>query len=273
MTRLQYLCADRNQLHDVPELRLLKDLKTFSAREQRVNASQTGRGELSVMADADVHDVMASGNILAPLPLHTDYLNLQNLEIASCGLQTLPDDFGRQISNVRKLNLNFNAIKDLAPLLGIKCLSTLSVAGNRLSRLRKNLAVASRLSTLSTLDLRDNPLTVGFYTPTTETRLVAVGAPAQQREQDERFALPPADADADHEYAARLDEDTKLRRRVYEILLGSGCAALRTLDGLPFDCKAVLAKDDAWHRLVSLGVLRKSRKEDEGFVSGTEGSE
>lgn len=161
--------------------------------------------------------------------------------------------------NVRVLNLNLNAVRDLRPLLGIKRLGKLSLAGNRLARLRRNLAVLSQLKTLRELDLRENPFAVGFYLPAAENRVATVNANPEEAEEDrDAYVLPRGDVERDRQYLARLDEDTKLRRRVYEMLLANSCKELRTLDGMEFDRERVLVKDEIWDRLLSLRILKKS---------------
>lgn len=202
-----------------------------------------------------------------------DFLNLQRLELASSGLQSLPPNFGQLAPNIRFLNLNFNALKDLRPLLNIKRLNELLLAGNRLSRLRKNLAVLSRLVSLTKLDLRDNPLTIGFYPPTVENRIVSLKGRSSHSDEVEAFTLPASNQQTDQQFLARLDEDTRLRRRVHEMLLASSCNNLQELDGLPFNSQNVLVKDEVWERLRFLGIIRRSKPGDkacEAFESGDE---
>ena len=142
------------------------------------------------------------------------------------------------------------------------------VAANRLSRLRKNIAVLAKLSALEALDLRGNVLSLGFYASYTYNSGVIsvvggdgegeVGTMVEGFDRD--GAVMAAGKERDGRYLERLDEDTKLRRRVYEMLLASGCKRLRVLDGMVFDKEAVLVKDGVWERLVELGVLRRSEK-------------
>jgi hypothetical protein len=199
----------------------------------------------------------------------TGWTSLRHLNLASCGLQSLPDTFGLSVPNLRSLNLNFNAIKDLRPLLNIGELNALLIAGNRLSRLRKTAAVLSKLGSLETLDLRDNPFTVGFYAKPVEQRIVKTQTSLSdedeqhgqaEEEEDNAFTLPPSALLLDQTYFARLDEGTKLRRRVYEMLVASSCKQLGSLDGKVFSKGDVLVKDEIWERLVVLGVVRKSEK-------------
>ena len=97
-----------------------------------------------------------------------------------------------------------------------------------------------------------------------ETHLVAkahnIGATeAQDGGEDERrlaYLLPTANKTADELYTERLDDDTKLRRRVYELLVSNGCKKLEMLDGLTVERGRAGKKDWVWERLVELGVLK-----------------
>lgn len=68
--------------------------------------------------------------------------------------------------------------------------------------------------------------------------------------------LPPVDREADALSRQRLDQDTMLRRRVYEILIMNACShSLQILDGIIFARETVGLKDQVWERLVELGIL------------------
>src|SRR6202012_5859041 len=96
---------------------------------------------------------------------------------ANCGLANLPENFGLAAPNLRAVNLNFNALKDLRPLLNIKRLTSLFAAGNRLTRLRKTMAVLAKLMHLEVLDLRGNPFTLGFHEPPS-SNTASIGFPS-----------------------------------------------------------------------------------------------
>jgi hypothetical protein len=183
---------------------------------------------------------------------------LHFLELANAGLESLPDHFGYFIPNARVVNLNFNGLKDLRPLQGIVRLRKLTVVGNRLTRLRKTASVVAMFSSIAKVDLRDNPLTVGFYPPVTEST-VALRTIAEGGQVPEAYEACLADADEDEIYRNRLDSDTKLRRRVYEMLLANGCPRISMIDGLPVNKAFILRRDDIWSRLVEIGVLRDIR--------------
>ncbi|KAF2145747.1 uncharacterized protein K452DRAFT_305712 [Aplosporella prunicola CBS 121167] len=254
------LDLDSNCLSSISGIGGLHSLRALSARDQRI---QGPFDVSSFLANADIHELYLSSNTITTFTLPHSFLNLHCLELASCGLQTLPEKFGQLAPNVRYLNLNFNALKDLRPVLNVKKLDALLLAGNRLARLRRNLLVLAKVASLSRIDLRDNPFSVGFYPPL--SKVTAVTARSQEfddndLEGQEPNALPNAVKTKDVQYMSRLDEDTKMRRRVYELLLGHSCKGLQQLDGLEFSRKDALSKDKCWDRLVTLGVIKKSSK-------------
>ena len=115
--------------------------------------------------------------------------------------------------------------------------------------------------------MRNNPLTVGFYTPQpagskSEKQLVLSSSnPPQDDDEDEAdpteaYLLPASDREADKVARKRLDGDTKLRRRVYEMLLAANCKQLHMLDGLEVDRREIGRRDEIWERLRELGILR-----------------
>jgi hypothetical protein len=268
--RLQHLHLDSNCLTTTSGISHLKYLRTLSLGSQILEHGTLDLEPLLRAKLPELHTLLLCETHIPALSIPTGWASLRHLNLASCGLQSLPDTFGVSVPNLRSLNLNFNAIKDLRPLLNISELSTLLVAGNRLSRLRKTAAVLAKLCNLETLDLRDNPFTVGFYAKPVEQRLVKTEnalsddtdelQESGEKEEEEAFTLPPSAPLADQTYFSRLDEGTKLRRRVYEMLVASSCKSIVSLDGKVFSKRDVLVKDEIWERLVLLGVVRKSEK-------------
>ena len=122
--------------------------------------------------------------------------------------------------------------------------------------------------------MRNNPLTVGFYTPqvslgSNKDKQMVLSTPKPQQEDDdsdagediaaraaENYLLPSLDREADRMSRERLDEDTKLRRRVYEMLLAANCKELRSLDGLEVEKQEIGRRDEIWGRLGELGIVR-----------------
>ncbi|KAK7535790.1 uncharacterized protein J3D65DRAFT_626252 [Phyllosticta citribraziliensis] len=363
--------CDSNHLPSIPELNTLRHLRILSARDQQPTSPFNANAFFS---NPDLNELYLSANSIShfTLPADVSLLNLHRLELANCGLVALPERFGLLAPNVRILNLNANAMRDLRPLLNMKKLRKLEVAGNRLQRLRRNVLVLSKLgSSLKTVDMRNNPFNVGFYAqPLLASTLAAASTaalaqskvraskdngsalprlltapppasapgsftsaagggvasptfsplsfpstvtssfvshpaddsddetPTQADDADpftssQRFyasphpanlhSLPPQPAALDANYRVRLDADTALRRRVYEMLVAHACEGVKKLDGLSFDRTRVLgaasgkgggkarAEDDGvWARLIEVGVVR--RKEKGKNVAGTSAS-
>lgn len=268
MPKLKRLNIDKNSIVQIDNLDCLKQLETLSWREQTL-AHASGLSEIQYNDCYEVRSLYLSGNPLSDFAPLTPFLNLHHLELASTGLQSFPPDFGLQCPNVRILNTNYNAIHDLRPLLGIVKLEKLFFAGNRVSRLRRTAAVLDRIGKgLLEFDLRNNPLTVGFYTPQEpareENRVVPHGRNSRANEDladsdpqnTGAYLLPAVDKTADNISRERLDEATKLRRRVYEMLVINSCKTLKRLDGLEVDREMVSRRGGVWERLVDLGVLK-----------------
>ncbi|KAK3721306.1 Protein nud1 [Vermiconidia calcicola] len=266
---LQHLIADDNRLTNIDSVGKLKNLHTLSMRRQILPEG----GAISLFDwPLEARTIYLSGNTIPSLTFSTSLLSVRNLELASVGLQELPDDFGLRMPNLRSLNLNFNSLKDVRPLLNIQKLEHLSICGNRLHRLRKSVATFAKMTTLRTLDIRDNPLTQGFHTNIASTiskhTSVVRRARGQIEENDDeqaaaleqsRYGYPSANVQEDDQHRARLDEDTRLRRRVYEMLLANSCRGLEELDGLKLDRTSAAAKDSVWERLLELGIIRRSQ--------------
>ncbi|KAK5134088.1 hypothetical protein LTR08_006978 [Meristemomyces frigidus] len=266
LPNLRKLDLDDNGLASVDGIANLGDLDILSVRRQ---ALPDGFRISLFDQPIEARRIRLSGNTLPTLRLPHNFLNLQHLELASAGLQELPADFGLRMPNLKNLNLNFNSLRDIRPLLNIQNLQHLSMCGNRLDRLRKSVATLAKLATLKSLDLRDNPVTHGFYPPALAVVQRSIVRTADQALSDEdepvetveqaKHILPFGSAEHDRQHLDRLDEATKLRRRVYELLLAHSCVFLRDLDGLPFEKASTNVKDRTWERLVELGVVRKSR--------------
>lgn len=281
MPNLQVLNIDRNSICSIEGVKNLKRLVTLSWREQSLDLD-SGFTEVRYQDCQNIHKLYLSGNILPSFTPALPFLNLCNLELAATGLKTLAPDFGQKLPNLRILNLNYNAVCDLRPLLGIVKLQRLFLAGNRISRLRQTSLVLQRLSNeLEEVDLRQNPLTTGFYTPQeptssskpqTQIALKSLSHPPPEPTSAENdaetqaakaYLLPPPNQSLDAHYRTRLDEDTQLRRRVYEMLIVGSCRDLRILDGMQTPRKALSKKDGVWERLLELGVLRARERERE----------
>lgn len=247
MPSLHSLHADRNLISHITGFIKTRRLDSLSLREQR-GERVLDLGFLS--AACEIRKLFFSGNYLRTFEPQVDFLNLQLLELANCGLQRLPENLGQLMPNMRTLNLNFNAISDLSPLRFIPRLKKLLVAGNRLANSTTVTELLTDFPHVTQLDLRDNPVTQGFYAP-----LQVLISTKNGGEVADPFALPVADVERDELFATRLDETTRLRRRLHQVVFSASCKRLRMLDGLPLNRHAVFARDDVFQTLINEQLL------------------
>ncbi|KAF3067837.1 Septation initiation network scaffold protein cdc11 [Trichoderma lentiforme] len=246
LSSLQTLHADRNCLSHLSGFRYVRRLDSLSLREQQGEVPL----ELDFLTTAcEIRKLFLSGNYLGTFELKADFLNLQLLELANCGLGELPDECGQMMPNLRILNLNFNALRDLSALRFIPRLKKLLVAGNRLSDTMAVTELLTDFPHLTELDLRDNPITQGFYPP-----VQMLISPDKMGSADS-FMMPDADMERDETFARRLDETTKLRRRLHEVVYVASCKRLRRLDGRAIIREKTLAKDVLLQRLIDDGLV------------------
>ncbi|KAI0014508.1 WD repeat domain-containing protein [Xylariomycetidae sp. FL0641] len=255
---LRLLHVDRNALTRVTGFSRCRRLDSLSLREQQ---SGTPLDVSFLDAAYEVRKLFLSGNVLlegfAP---RVDLLNLQYLELANCGLQTLPPRLGQLTPNLRVLNLGFNALADLAPLRYIPRLKKLLVPGNRLADAARLARTLADFPHLARLDVRDNPATLGFYPPL--QTLVRAEQLLLEAGDHDPFVLPDVDPDRDARFAARLDMGTRMRRRLYEMVVLERCVRLKTLDGLRVAREDVQRRDVVWRALVEKGVLDGAAADD-----------
>lgn len=264
LPHLRLLHADRNALVQIAGLSRARRIDSLSLRDQR------GPRPLDLprllARSYEVRKLYLSGNYLQSFAPQIDLLNLQLLELANCGLVALPADVGLMMPNLRVLNLNMNALADLAPLRCVPRLKRLLVAGNRLADPVGVVGVLAGWEHLVVADLRDNPLTQGFYAP--PVQLVALVLPRKRENEgsgngsgsgetgEEQFVLGDQDADRDARYCARLDMDTRVRRRLYETLVGGRCRRVRRLDGLDVK-RNMVAEGEGGKDVVQLAMAER----------------
>ncbi|KIW21336.1 hypothetical protein PV08_01916 [Exophiala spinifera] len=251
MPALKYLDLDNNRINNIYGLSSAYDLEILSLREQAGSASVV---DLILSTPNECRTIRLSSNSVMSgmfkLPSKPQN-NLRELEIAACGIAELPEGFGAAFPNCRSLNANFNAIKDIAPLRRMVHLKNLLLAKNRVKKLRRTCLVLSRLGSLKQVDLRDNPLTVGFYSP------VHTAVDADGPTFEARYHLPRGSADEDANWVKLLDEVTSMKRRTIELLLADHCKGLVDLDGLCFSRGQSDREDETWVRLTAQKVLVK----------------
>ncbi|KAL2157841.1 hypothetical protein VTH06DRAFT_5110 [Thermothelomyces fergusii] len=283
LPHLRLLHADRNALVRIAGFSRARRIDSLSLREQHGEAPVDLPHLLS--RAYEVRKLYLSGNLLQSFAPKADLLNLQLLELANCGLSSLPEDVGLTMPNLRVLNLNMNALADLTPLRAVPRLKRLFVAGNRLADPAGVVGTLGALGCLAVADLRDNPLTQGFYAPVQV--VVRKDGPddsaADGAEGEQQFVLGDQDAERDARYCARLDMDTRVRRRLYETMVRKKCARVRKLDGLVLDDAAAPGDADGkggvdvvWAAMEEKGLVKtrrsasssaKAEKKSEGVVT------
>jgi Leucine-rich repeat (LRR) protein len=235
--------ADSNRFGDIRGCDVTRRLDSLSLREQQGEQPI----DMSFLTAAnEVRKLYLSGNYLGVFEPRVDMLNLQLLELASCGLQILPANLGQLMPNLRSVNLNFNSIPDIQCLAFIPRLKKLLVAGNHIKDARIMEEVVSMFPHLTQIDTRDNPFTHGFYVP-----LCSLSSEGRQ----DPFVLPEADAERDAAFASRLIMEMKMRRRVHQIAFAARCKKLKMLDGLEMSTKKALAQDDILRKLMEADIV------------------
>lgn len=207
------LYLDHNYLTGISGLQNCHNLDVLSVRDQTQTSSNSAL-EIDLGSVKDIRKVFLSSNKLSPTCLSpsSPLLRLQLLDIAGCTLETLPGEFAASYPNLKVLNLNFNSITELEPLVGMNCLARLMIVNNRLARMRRICQILSRLGrtgrgsacSLRKLDMRGNPLTVGFYPPAVtgngsnaDRKKLKDQAKAVIQQQDDHRDLSDALADID----------------------------------------------------------------------------
>ncbi|KIW38901.1 uncharacterized protein PV06_08725 [Exophiala oligosperma] len=251
MPALRYLDLDNNRIKTMYSLSLAYNLEFLSLREQFDSAHIV---DAILSTPNECRTIRLSSNSvtsgmfkLPPTPQN----NLRELEIAACGIAEFPEGFGAAFPNCRSLNANFNAVKDIAPLRRMVHLKDLLLAKNRVKKLRRTCLVLSRLGSLKQVDLRDNPLTVGFYSPVQNV------VDSDGISSEARYHLPRGSAGEDANWVKLLDDVTGMKRRTIELLLADHCKGLVELDGLCFSRVPSDQEDETWTKLTDQKVLMK----------------
>ena len=98
-------------------------------------------------------------------------------------------------------------------------------------------------------------MTLGFYPPVMEASYPSnINGNAMPREP---FTLAGADEARDRVFQSRLDLDTAVLRRRYEIVINERCPRVKHLDGLAFQKSEVFRKDIVYDELRNMGLIKK----------------
>ncbi|KAM3069856.1 Protein nud1 [Clarireedia jacksonii] len=271
---LQSFNADGNRIKTITGLRNKRHLDSLSVRAQQPGTVM----DTAFLADVfEVRKLYLSGNFLGTWKPSVEFLNLQYLELANCGITSLPDDFGLMVSNVRVLNLNFNALEEFQCLLGIVRLQKLLIAGNRLCKVERLTRTLTAFPYLTTVDMRNNHVNHGFYPIAAERQLIKDGGFEKDFQSvNDPYTLGNADPVRDAHYSNCLDMSTRMMRRVYEIMIfgvKKDNPRLKKLDGLPVNRSVLEIRDEVWDKLVEAKIANDPNAPKFKESNGKEGGE
>ncbi|CUM66966.1 uncharacterized protein PRCAT00004653001 [Priceomyces carsonii] len=167
---LRVLRIDGNSLNVVTDIKKLKNLDEVSCKSQ-LSFQVIG----NVFEGArDIQTLDLSGNYQINFPQYLDdlvkdiqmkpFLNLTHLSLAAMSLSLIPESFANIFPNVRDLNLNFNALRNINGLSKLKNIKKLHLVSNNISKTEIIVTglLGSRQS-LKVLDVRLNPCTIELY--------------------------------------------------------------------------------------------------------------
>nr|OQO22351.1 hypothetical protein B0A51_14039 [Rachicladosporium sp. CCFEE 5018] len=246
LTDLECLDVSENSLTDLDglaDLHRLKELKCAANRLTFVDFRDTpfpclesldlSKNQITQAAGLDALPNLISltldnntmPSILDVLPVMPC---LESLSLRSCGIHIIPSDLHTRLPALRHLVLDGNPIADIRPLSHVPSLEHLSLASCQISRLRQTVFTLRLMNRLTSIDLRSNPLTHGFYDCPASQGILAMHT---------------------------VDGEIAVRRTVYEALL-AGCLRKK---GVVVDGNVMVEKDRSgiWERLVELDVVGK----------------
>ncbi|WVW82275.1 hypothetical protein I302_104281 [Kwoniella bestiolae CBS 10118] len=219
-------------------------LENLSLRNQRSNIPL----KLVYRDLENIKRLYLSGNSLSfdffP-PSSTPLYALVYLEIAACQLTIWPD-FSKLLPNLKVLNMNYNYLRNLDGVKGLKGLRKLTLVGGRLGSeeviggSKGILEGLKGLDGLEEIDFRMNPSTLSYYFP-----LLLPSSPSTPQS-----ALDPSSSISgkgivgapastwqsyDSRFRKNLPDEWYSKRLVYRGLVMSTCPNLKRLDGIQIE--------------------------------------
>jgi len=236
LPNLRTLFADDNCFSGIYGLSELRKLENLSLRSQ----SQT-HVSVALQEIRDIRRLYLTNNHLSTPFYQGTFPNITLLEISGTQLRNIPQDFAEAFPNCRVLILDNNFVEDLTSLVGMKRLKRLSVQGGQLEKARSIFQTLAQLPELEYLDLRANPVNLGFY-PSSYTKLDG---------SHEDFATSSFSIE-DKRYRKTLPGEWLARRSAYRALLIEASPSIRLLDGLKIGSKQRDRAKDLVERFANL---------------------
>ncbi|KAK9896537.1 L domain-like protein [Cystobasidium minutum MCA 4210] len=223
LPNIRTVFADCNRVTSLSGTSRLRKLENLSLREQR-----QGHIDFPVKDLRDLRRLYLSYNPIPDAFPNEHFLNLTLLELSGCRLTTLPLDFAAVVPNCRVLILDNNFLTTLAPVSGAKRLRALSAVGNRLDKVKDLLSIWLQCTELETLDLRLNPMTLGFYA---SPNLATAPPNLNLLPLEDNMSLKAYKA-IDSQHRHTLPNEWLAKRTAYRALVIEAAPSLRLLDGL-----------------------------------------
>lgn len=211
----------------------------------------------------DVGTLRLSGNgEIKTFPIAEPFLNLRKLDLAGLGLEKLPRDFGHYAINLRELNLAFNRISDLTPLQAIPKLAHVFMYKNNIDSIATCLDLVKGSECLQLIDLRENPLTSGFY-PDLNVTLHDWSLLKNDKSKESMFkrymnslskTFQEHWVESDSSHASKIenyDGERFNKRIMYQGLLVSAAPGLKWLDGTILSPEIVGSIKKHWEFLIN----------------------
>lgn len=254
--QLKILRVDRNLEIQILGIRKVRDLEVLCLRGQRAkNMKLRERTVMSKDSQAfemtdwtsicDIRVLRFSGNpiINTSFPIEEPFMNLHILDLSGTNLTRLPATLGELCINLRELDLSFNEISDIEPLISVPKLERLYLFHNKLDNLEQVIEILLGMSYLTILDLRDNPLTHSLYPSVINEDQLELPYLAYRQSRTSVKRREWFQRDLEYKYQLRqLAPDLHRRRMLYQgAVLASAVRngrALQYLDGIEFDFKS-----------------------------------
>ncbi|KAE8036858.1 hypothetical protein FH972_009491 [Carpinus fangiana] len=215
-----------------------------------------------------LRELKADNNKISSLKGIEDLDGLLSLSLRDNDFEEV-DFYGTELKRLANINLSSNKLHDVRGLNALPSLGELDISNNQLSLFDGEVSTSQRSQSLQCLNISNNELTgLGVDTFPSLKKLLADSNRLVELDgmrahpslrilslRNQRLDAPNV---LDAQHTARLDGETRLRRRVFELLLGARCPGLARVNGLPFEKEAVMAKDEVWEQLVALGVVQKA---------------
>ncbi|KAG0333241.1 hypothetical protein BG004_000917 [Podila humilis] len=220
---LRILYLDNNRLQTLENCKALTRIETLSVRDQ------DGEGiTLDMTEFINIRKLYLSGNPIRSLDLGTGFFHLEYLEIGAGCLFELAEDIGSLMPNLRGLNFSYNSLDSVLALTRLYRLRRLILVGNELKGFSDILLLVQKMPSLTTLDLRHNPLTANMY----PAMSLKKGSKYQESYKSTQNNVTEQDwRSRDLVFRRALPDGMYIKRSVYRSAVMKACARLTWFDG------------------------------------------